>query len=147
MTTFQEPTQRKYHLTCKVTAKKMSFEDYQSKGRFQNENWFVFLEPVENDERNRFFAAWIPDVANEHHEVVLEIGHPIHMPGRAAVFRSSVRFPKPHLQLMTYGLTQEIIEKKLYDREMLVTILGEEEDNAADFAPKGDIPFEKKKYD
>lgn len=158
----KNPTEQEYHLTCRIIVKRVSYEDFQSTGKSQKERDLVYLVPIENSEKSRFFSAWIPPKVvtdarelNEpgfSHEVVGIIGHPFKQPARFAVFHRNMRCDEPHLFLMNLGMSQIIIEtKSLHGKEVQVLILPESYDgpdgSITDGAIHGELPFEQKRYD
>jgi hypothetical protein len=144
-------TEREYHLTCKIFIVKQSFEDYQSKGKFQNENYFVYLIPIHNGEAYGFFDAWLPlnTGFEENVEIAMEMKHPFNTNARGAVRRPTPQIPYPHIFLMSYGVSQMIVANKniLHGKEVMITVLDENNDAAADLTTKGELPFQKKKYE
>ena len=142
-------TGRDYHLTCKILVMKKSFEDFQSKGTFQNENYFVYLIPVLNGEAYAFFDAWLPLDNKEQVEVPMEMKHPFNTNARGCVRRADASVPYHHIHLMSYGLAQLIVDNKksLHGKEIQITVLDEHSDAAADLTVKGDLPFDQKRYD
>lgn len=146
-----EPTEREYHLNVEVVVKKVSYEDEQSTGKLGIvERDMVFLLPRESTQMYQFFSAWLP-AEGASSEVVLEVQHPFHQYARAAVMNANEKVNKPHLFLMSYGLSQLLIQHGWNGKVIPMTILPESVDHPdgspSDQMVDTDLPFEKKEFD
>lgn len=140
------PTEREYHLNCKVVVKEISYEDEQSKGSSLNTAKMVFLIPSEGSQRDLFFAAWLPEAETERNEIGLIIGNPVNGPCRASVMRKNKNLSEHHIFVMSFGAEQDLVQfadsKKWFnirDRKISVTVLPENADVLLDQASDGDV--------
>jgi hypothetical protein len=140
-------TQNRYELKCKVLIRERSYQDEQSQGVTQVTEKMAYLIPCESSERDRFLSAWLPDTDEEHFEVGLLIGHPVHGPARATVHRKSREVPEHHLFIMSRGVEEELKKfsesgwkalRAIQKKTVHLTVLSENEeliiDQAQDFA-------------
>ena len=135
----------RYILTCKVEVKDCSYEDEQSKGTVIVNEKLVFLIPQDNDQRSRFYHAWLPDSESECQELSATMGHPIFSAFRVALWRTNHFMQKIHLFVMSKGAEEML--KKLNGKNVTVEILGQNEDHLADGQLDYDISLNKNKYD
>lgn len=106
-------TDDRYHLTCKVVTRKMSYREHQSRGKEWNETAeVVLLLPEQSTEADQFYRAWLPERlspeelaknpdAVTHHELVMQCGMPINGYFRGAVAWGNNLIPQPHIFVMT----------------------------------------------
>lgn len=104
-----DPTLKKHVISAKVKVAKASWWQGFRGGR--SEFKAVVLIPRDSDATNMFFSAWLPDVVEEHSEVVLQIGRPVYGPCRVAVLRRGKYHDRPHLFVMSKGV-EEILENQ-----------------------------------
>ena len=156
----RDPTEREYHLNCKVVIKEVSYADHQSTETKQVARKLVYLVPDESTQRNKFLDAWLPrfaatsdDVLNDPSascEIVFLMGHPFKQPARGAVMAANHRCGEHHIYLMNLGLTQLLCDQLFDGRVVPVTVLPSSYDgpegSAADSAIEGELHFEKKVY-
>lgn len=137
----QGGTQVEHVLTVRPIVKRVSYEDEQSIGKFNNEREMVFFEIVENTNYYRFWAAWGPSTDQETiPEVVGVFGHPLaDQVARLAVLRPNRHMGKNHLFLMSFGLERIIAEHpSLQNREFQLVIQPETNDEIADRTISGE---------
>ena len=109
----QRTTQDRFHLICKVTTKRISYRDHQSRGKQSNETAdVILLLPIQTSEADCFYSAWLPEKLTEeemaqtkdykpYSEVVMEAGYPINGYFRGAVEWGNHLIPQPHIFVMT----------------------------------------------
>jgi len=90
-----KPTQVEYHLSCVVKVFDITYEDVQGRDlaaevRTMVTEKMVFLFPRSSTQCDLFFAAWMPDVADESVEIGLRAGHPVSGFIRASLFRAQL---------------------------------------------------------
>lgn len=139
----KKPQEIEYHLRCKVVAKEVTYLDEQSKGTTQVTEKLVFLIPQANDQRSKFFFAWLPDTDLDPAEVVCEIGHPLFAIFRAALWRRTQHVNDFHLFVMTKS-TEEML-KPMHDKTVDVTILPCTDEAKADGQRDWKLPYNKNK--
>lgn len=126
----EEKTQREYHLECKVVVKEISYLDEQSKESVQRTEQMVFLVPKHNTQMELFFHAWLPEDIGQHHEIVLEAGHPIYGYFRGAVQRRNADCKDHHIFVMSRGAEEDL--KMLKNKTVKVRVLPANDDHKAD---------------
>lgn len=129
------PTNRNYHIKCRIFIKNIGYDDQQSRGSHGNcEAQMVFLEPEDSTESWSFLNAWCPESESENVECSC-IGDRVGR-FRAAVRRPDRRHGKPHLFVMTVDAEEAIKSYNQHQRQnfpndiptLKVTVLAEEDD-------------------
>ena len=138
---FQEPTEQRYHLKCKIQVKEVTYDDCQSKGTTQNTEQMVYLIPKESTQLDLFLSAWLPDDEMESYEVGLLIGHPVNGPCRASVHRQDGNLSQPYLFVMSRGAEEDL--KQMAGRDIEIIVLGEFEETTLDQAKDYDLALNK----
>lgn len=140
-----DPTMRKYVIRCRVKVVKTAGKQGLLSG--QTEFNAVLLLPQEGDTTTRFYTAWLPDEAEKHFELVLEMGHPVYGICRAAILRKGKFCERPHIFVMSKGV-EDILEKKdglIIDN---ITVLpASDEEEFGDQALQSDKDIEVFKYE
>jgi hypothetical protein len=137
-----------YHLNVKVHVKKITYQDYQSKGYLGLvEEEMVFLEPLESTQRDLFFMAWLPDYEQDpvtkeivagHTEVVCKAGHPIYGYFKCSFHRADERFKsQPYLFVMTKSAEEEL--KNLNGKVLSITVLSQDQEHLGDYVKDYDL--------
>lgn len=136
----EQMIEQEYVLKCKVIAKDISYEDFQSKGVLGNvTEKMVFLIPKESTQRDLFFTAWLPDLkldhitkelVADHSEVSCKAGHPIYGFFKCSVHRADERMREPYLFVMTRATEEDL--KALDGKEILITVLPDSQSNLSD---------------
>ena len=130
-------TECRYHLTCKVVKKRMSYRDHQSRNKEGNETAeVILLVPEQTTEASCFFRAWLPDESEKLidqfkrempacSEVGILADFPIAGFMRAALFRGNNLLPQPHLFVMSHR-AEKILSGHI-GKKFRFTVLGERE--------------------
>jgi hypothetical protein len=134
-----DPQKREYHLKCEVKYVKGSTE---VKGK-KIDRTMVVLIPKESDQRTYFLSAWLPDVKEQHYELVGYIPNPIDSNFRCSIHRGPDVYSENHyLFIMTKGVEEDFIEKHLEGQSVNVRIFGEDNEESADSVRESDGNFE-----
>jgi hypothetical protein len=137
-----KPEDLTYYLNCEVIVKEVPYEDEQSTGTTQQTDLMVFLRIKESSQRDLFYAAWLPDMDDESHEVVCRAGNPIDGYFRCAVFRRSKNFQEKHLFVMSKGAEEEL-KRIPQGWNLYIEVLPQNDDTMADQAKAWEIPGQK----
>lgn len=124
-----EATERTYYLKCRVLVKTKNVKDFER----QYTKSMVYLIPEKNDQAGMFFRAWLPEVREEYHEVIAEIPNPVDSPCRLSVHRGPDGVNETHyLFVMSKGVEEIILERKLDGKMINIIVLPESSDEAHD---------------
>lgn len=126
----EDPTERDYHITCKVIVKEVGYEDVQSKEIVTRTEQMVYLVPEHNTQMELFFKAWLPEDLDVHNEVVLESGYPIYGYFRGAVQRRNAQCTDHHIFVMSRGAEEDL--KMMHDKRVTLRVLPASDDGRAD---------------
>lgn len=129
----------RFHITAKITAKKFSYRDLQSRGQESNETAEgIILVPEASTERDLFYRTWLPPklspdelkdkelAKNAYHELVFETGSPIFGYFRGALCAADFRLDQPHIFVMTKK-AEELL-KPYIGQKIRLSVLGENEE-------------------
>lgn len=143
-TPYNDPCMREYVLRVKVKIVRANAQQGM-KGGLSEFNAAILI-PLEGDQTNRFYSAWLPDDSSEHTETVLSFGHPVYGTCRVAVLRSGKFYSSPHLFVMSKGV-EDALSK--CDGLILegIKVLSAADDVAADAAVETDVEIDKYKWD
>lgn len=131
-----ELTDKKYHLLVKTKFISKTVIEEELGTRYERK--MVILVPEFNDECIRFFGAWLPETTEDHYELVIEMGAPIHSPCRVSIHRAPHAYSEKHfLFVMSKGVEDDCL-RYAEGRQIAVTALPQDADSTADFAKDSD---------
>lgn len=147
-------TKRRYHITAKITKKRFSYEDLQSRGKRSHQTAeSIVLIPEQTTECDSFYRAWLPpkltpeELKNDelrktaYHEIVMQTGNPINGYFRGALCHADLRVDRPHIFVMTKSA--EDLLSKYEGKKIRLVVLGEgEEENVYELKPETRSPIE-----
>lgn len=128
------PTNIPYQLRCKIEIKRIQTQDL---GKVF-ERQVAFLIPEINDQAERCFSAWLPDLAepaDKYYEIAMYLGSPINAPCRGAIQRRNAQCQEHHIFVMSKGVEDYFIDKKMNGTLLRVKVLPESMEAEAEAAP------------
>jgi hypothetical protein len=125
-----DPTEREYHLECKVAIKTVrSFDQKPNGEEFVIDRTMAFLIPEYNDQCTYFLNAWLPETREEVFEIATFIKPPIASPCRVGIRRGNEIIEKHHMVVMSKGIEEELVDKKFDGKSIRLQVLPASMDN------------------